>query len=139
MRELKLDRLADAFCVDKARRRRLDPDSKVKIGVTWRDVPRICLPGWFINRAVEASVRPLYLAGPAIHARLEQRLERPDDIRGPAWFRGLLRSTALWLTQSPNSGRRATPEEIQDEVFSRPMCGPSTGSGQGSAQSEERA
>lgn len=105
----------------------------------WRDVSRICLPGWVIRRAVEASARPLYLAGPAIERRLEQRLERPAGIQGPAWFQGLQRSIVLWLIQSPNSARQAIPEEISDEASSRPMHDPSMESGQGSSQSERTA
>ncbi len=103
---------------------------------TWKDMPRICLPGYFIRRAVEALAVPLYRAGPSICQQLERRLEQPDGIRGPECFRDLQRSTALWLTQSPNSVQPAIPEETRAEASSPSMHDPLKASAPGSLQCE---
>ncbi len=106
---------------------------------TWRDMPRICLPGYVIRRAVEASTSPLSRVGPAICQRLELLIERLDDSRAPAWFAAPLRSTALWLTQSPNSEPQAIPEETSAPGSSPATPDPSPASGRGSSASSGRA
>ncbi len=80
----------------------------------WRDISRICLPGWLIRQAVEGMTNPLSLAGPNIVVRLERLLNRLDN-KGPlSRHEALLRSTALWLTQSPNDELQAAPEETDN-------------------------
>lgn len=117
---------------------------------TWRDVSRMEIPEYLIRQALRSIGRafawlagPLWRAGPAIHLRLTQHLERLDDMGiDPADLSGLAawkRSTALWLTQSPNDARRATLEETSDEAWSEPMSDPSTGAATGSSTPSERA
>lgn len=117
---------------------------------TWRDVPRMAIPEYLIRQALRSIGRafvwpasPLLRAGPAIYSRLTQHLERLDDMGiGPADLSGLAawkRSTALWLTQSPNDARQATLEETSDAAWSEPMSDPSTGAATGSSTPSERA
>lgn len=116
----------------------------------WRDIPRMAIPEYLIRQALRSIGRafvwpasPLLRVGPAIYSRLTQHLERLDDMGiGPADLSGLAawkRSTALWLTQSPNDALRATLEETSDEEWSEPMSDPSTGSATGSSTPSERA
>lgn len=105
--------------------------------LTWRDTARVCIPGYLIRRAVGVLEGPLYRAGPAICKRLEQRLEQLADRPALARHEVLLRSIALWLTQSPNSARQATPEETSDEQSSQPMRDLSRGSERGLPTSSE--
>lgn len=103
---------------------------------SWRDVSRICLPGWIIHRAIGWTMRPLYQVGPAICLRLEQRIERLDDNQALGRLAILLRSAALWLTQSPNTAPQAILEQKSGEVFSQPMPDPLPGSAPEFSQSE---
>lgn len=109
------------------------------IPTTWRDMPRISLPGYVIRRAVEASTSPLSRVGPAICQRLELLIERLDDSRDPPWFAAPLRSIALWLTQSPNSEPQAIPEETSAPGSSPATPDPSPASGRESSASSGRA
>lgn len=121
------------------RRLRAQRPAAPYIPITWRDMPRISLPGYVIRRAVEASTSPLNRVGPAICQRLERLIERLDDSRDPPWFAAPLRSTALWLTQSPNSEPQAIPEETSAPGSSPATPDPSPASGRGSSASSGRA
>lgn len=106
--------------------------------LTWRDLPRACIPGALIRRAVAWITDPLVLAGPEICRQLERHIERPVDSRGRAHPAVLLRSVAIWLTETPNDARRAIPERTSGEASSPAMPDPSQGSGQGSSRCEAR-
>jgi len=132
------------------RERRRNSPLPASRNFTWRDASRMEIPEYLIRQALRSIGRafawlagPLLRVGPAIHLRLTQHLERLDDMGiDPADLSGLAawkRSTALWLTQSPNDARRATLEETSDEAWSEPMSDPSTGSATGSSTPSERA
>lgn len=117
---------------------------------TWRDVPRIELPGWvilratrFIGRACDEIVSLLVSPASSIGQRLERHLEQLDDRNiGPADLSGLAalkRSSAIWLTQSPNSARQPIPEETPCEASCLAMRDPLLGSDQAASRSSERA
>lgn len=143
--EKREDRFARA--ARKARRNRTYP---IPRKFTWRDVPRIELPGWvilratrFIGRACDGIVSLLVSPAQAIGQRLERHLEQLDDRNiGPADLSGLAalkRSSAIWLTQSPNSARQPIPEETPCEASCLATRDPLPGSDQAASRSSERA
>ena len=140
---LKAAREAGFFDMDAARKhgRRKSAFRHLALlpAMSWRDVPRICLLGWFIRRAVEASAGPLYRVGPATHSRLERHIERLDDSRARGRLAALTRSAALWLTQSPNDARQAIPEQTCPAPSFEPTPDLSPASAQGSSRSGGKA
>jgi hypothetical protein len=92
--------------------------------ITWRDIPRVCLPGWLIRRTIGWLTTPLYRAGPAICLLLERHIERLADNPNPKRFAVLLQSAALWLTQSPNGERLAILEQMSVAESSQSMPDP---------------
>lgn len=86
----------------------------------WRDVSRICLPGVLldqtVNRAVQAVLNPLVLAGPNIAQKLERRIERQGDTSSLSLARRLLRGAVLWLLEAPNSEPEATELAADPEL-----------------------
>lgn len=104
----------------------------------WRSVPRVCLPGWLIHRAVAVSAGPLYRGGPAIVQRLERHVERLDDSPSRGRLAGLTRFAALWLMRSPNDGPQATLGQMSLDPSSPPMPDLLPVSGQESSRSGER-
>lgn len=110
------------------RQRRVNAARPPAVG--WRDVPRICLPGWFIHKEVGRLTGLLSLVGPSICRRLERHAEQPGDSQAPARPAALLRSAALWLTRSPNDAQQAIREQKLDARSSEPKRGPLPGSGQ---------
>lgn len=130
----------------KARRNRTYPAPS---RFTWRDVPRIDLPGWVIlrvlrsiGRAFEGLVTGLLWPCASIARRLERHLEQLDDRNiGPADLEGLAsakRALAIWLTQSPNSARQATHEETSGAASSASTPDPLMGSDQEASRSSGR-
>lgn len=78
--------------------------------VTWRDVERICIPGWLISRAIRAIEAPLVLAGPEAIKRLEPYAERLCDIPCPSLWQRTVRAVVLWLLEAPDDVPEATEE-----------------------------
>src|SRR5690606_13657457 len=105
----------------------------------WRDVERICLPGWLMARALRRVSARLVEVGANSHARLERWRERLSDRAVLSRPERLLLSLAHWLTQSPNSARRSIPEQTSVEGSFPSMPDPLPGSGQGSSALDQKA
>ena len=69
---------------------------------TWRDVDRVCLPGWLLSRPFQAIANLLYRPGPEIGRLLERLGDRIDGIDEPRRPARLLRSAVHWLLSAPN-------------------------------------
>lgn len=108
--------------------KRLVQERRGKPRITWRDVDRICLPGWLMAKPFAATADLLRSAGPAIARRLERLSEPQDGSRAPGRREALLQSAALWLLQSPNSARPAIHGETGGAASSRPTGGHSPAS-----------
>lgn len=63
--------------------------------------PRICWPAAVISQAVQAVLRPVVLAGPELHKRLQPRFERLCDIESPALATRIERAALRWLLEEP--------------------------------------
>lgn len=86
---------------------------------TWRQVPRVCLPGYFVTRAIQAASLPLHLPGPEAIKTLEQRAEQLSGktTAGGWWPRTQLR-VIHWLLQEPGNGPEPTePYHVQPQAW----------------------
>lgn len=79
-----------------------------------RQIPRICIPGAVISRAIAAITYPVVLAGPELVKRLEPRVARLYGISSASRGQRILRAVMLWLLEEPDSALEAT------EDFDRP-------------------
>lgn len=89
--------------------------SRVMRKISYRELPRICVPGIFIDRAVQAALRPIVLAGPELDKRLQPHVARLCDISTPSRSQRWLRSALLWLLED----RESEPEETEVSVPAR--------------------
>lgn len=126
----------DAARIEAARRQRLHPPAPLP-RPTWRDVARVCLPGWVISRPFAATANLLLRVGPDIATRLERLVDRPEPVSGRGRGAGMLRVAAIWLLQSPNDARPAIPEESGDAVSFVSTRGPVPATDQGSSVSAQ--
>ncbi len=92
---------------------------------TWRDVDRIAIPNYLINRQIRKIADRRTPVLDSVCLRLERLLERLDDKSGNlSRLEVLLRSIARWLLQSPNSERQSILEETPPDHSSAPTSGP---------------
>lgn len=100
---------------------------------TWRDVDRVCLPGWLLSRPFQAIANLLHRPGPEIGRLLERLGDRIDGIDEPRRPVRLLRSAVHWLLSAPNDAPPAIPEETWPSPSSDASDHPAPGSGTGSS------
>lgn len=106
---------------------------------TWRDIQRVCLPGWLLVKGIGAITSPLKSVGPDACQRLERFVERHDDTEARGRVAVWRLSLARWLIQSPNDARQAIREETPASESSPSTDGLSQASDQGFSQSGQRA
>ncbi len=112
-------RLGKIYCVDNANRR-----MSIK-HIPIRQHPRICIPNVLISRGIRALTAPvrritdlLWMAGPEMAKRLEQRVARLGGISSPSRLQQIERAVALWLLEAPDSEPEATECSSQDATVS---------------------
>lgn len=81
---------------------------------TWRAVPRACIPGRLINRAVQAAINPLVLAGPELVKWLEPHVAQLSGMTSPSRRQRWLLAAALWLLEEPDTEQQQTASTDPD-------------------------
>ncbi|MFC3179469.1 hypothetical protein [Cypionkella sinensis] len=86
-----------------------------------RDVSRICVPGIVIDRAVQAALYPIVLAGPELEKRLQPHVARLCGVSSPSRSQRWLRAVLLWLLEdrdtAPEGTECAGPEASFSPAF----------------------
>ena len=111
---------------------------RLALGPTWREVSRICLPGWFIGRKIRRLADLICYIGPDLEQFLEPWHERLCDMASPSLYQRLCRDTLRWLLEEPNSAPETTLEEIEDQESSKATDDPEKAPEIKSSERDER-
>ncbi len=85
-----------------------------------RDMPRIFIPGYVINRVVQAGIYPLTMAAPELYERLLPRYERLCDKTCLSLAQRAERAALRWLLEERDSAPEAT-EHCAHDVAASPI------------------
>lgn len=83
-----------------------------------RDMSRICVPGIVIDRAVQAALYPIVLAGPELEKRLQPHVARLCGISSPSRSQRWLRAVLLWLLEERDTSHEQTAWSGPEASFS---------------------